>query len=97
MSKHLCVWCEGVVCVCAECVLCVVVYCCVLVCNVVCVVCVVSVVQMINGNGVSVQARSYMQLIGWQNTWKQAPGVPATPSPPYWRGATMAVYLCTRP
>ena len=23
-----------------------------------------------------------MHLIGWQNTWEQAPGVPATPSPP---------------
>ena len=34
------------------------------------------VVQMINGNGVSVQARSHVQLIGWQNTWEQAPGVP---------------------
>ena len=30
----------------------------------------------------SVQARSYMQLIGWQNAWEQAPGVPATPSRP---------------
>ena len=35
-----------------------------------------------SGNGVSVQARSYVQLIGWQNAWEQAPGVPATPSPP---------------
>ena len=43
---------------------------------------VVVVVQMINGNGVSVQAHSYVQLIRWQNTWEQAPGVPATPSPP---------------
>ena len=33
-------------------------------------------------HAVSVQARSYVQLIGWQNTWEQAPGVPATPSPP---------------
>ena len=23
-----------------------------------------------------------MHLIGWQNTWERAPGVPATPSPP---------------
>ena len=23
-----------------------------------------------------------MHLSGWQNTWEQAPGVPATPSPP---------------
>ena len=33
-----------------------------------------------------------MHLIGWQ-----APGVPATPSPPRWRGKPLAVYLCTRP
>ena len=33
-------------------------------------------------HAVSVQGRAYMQLIGWQNTWEQAPGVPATPSPP---------------
>ena len=33
---------------------------------------VVVVVQMINGNGVSVQALSYVQPIGWQNTWEQA-------------------------
>ena len=33
-------------------------------------------------NGMSVQARFYMHLIGWQNAWEQAPGVPATPSPP---------------
>ena len=33
-------------------------------------------------NGVSVQARFYMHLIGWQNTWEQVPSVPATPSPP---------------
>ena len=26
--------------------------------------------------------RTSMHLIGWQNTWEQAPGVPATPSPP---------------
>ena len=26
--------------------------------------------------------RQRMHLIGWQNTWEQAPGVPATPSPP---------------
>ena len=25
--------------------------------------------------------RRRMHLIGWQNTWEQAPGVPATPSP----------------
>ena len=33
-------------------------------------------------HGVSVQARAVVQLIGWQNMWEQAPGVPATPSPP---------------
>ena len=27
---------------------------------------------------VSVQIRQRMHLIGWQNTWEQAPGVPAT-------------------
>ena len=31
---------------------------------------------------VSGQGRAYVHLIGWQNTWEQAPGVPATPSPP---------------
>ena len=30
----------------------------------------------------SVLPRALMHLIGWQNTWEQAPGVPATPSPP---------------
>ena len=34
---------------------------------------------------------------GWQSEWEQAPGVPATHSPPWWRGSTLAVYLCTRP
>ena len=33
-------------------------------------------------HAVSVQGHAYVQLIGWQNTWEQAPGVPATPSPP---------------
>ena len=33
-------------------------------------------------HAVSVQGRAYVQLIGWQNTWEQAPGVPATRSPP---------------
>ena len=55
---------------------------CVCVCVVVCGLWFVVVVQMIERNGVSVQDRSYVQLIGWQNTWEQAPGVPATPSPP---------------
>ena len=32
-------------------------------------------------HAVSVQARAYVQLIGWWNTWEQAPGVP-TLSPP---------------
>ena len=35
-----------------------------------------------SGHGVSGQARADVQLVGWQNTWEQAPGVPATPSPP---------------
>ena len=46
------------------------------------VVLVVVVVRMIEEHAVSVQGRAYVQLIGWQNTWEQAPGVPATPSPP---------------
>ena len=29
-------------------------------------------------HAVSVQGHAYMQQIGWQNTWEQAPGVPAT-------------------
>ena len=33
-------------------------------------------------HAVSVQGRAYVHLTGWQNTWEQAPGVPATPSPP---------------
>ena len=33
-------------------------------------------------HAVSVQGHAYVQLIGWQNTWEQAPDVPATPSPP---------------
>ena len=43
----------------------------------------------------SVQGRAYMQLIGWQNTWEQAPGVPAIPA--QMAGVSPAVYLCTRP
>ena len=43
---------------------------------------VVLVVQMINDTAsLSWHVRA-MHLIGWQNTWEQAPGVPATPSPP---------------
>ena len=34
---------------------------------------------------------------GWQNAWEQAPGVPATPSPPWWRESTLALCLCTGP
>ena len=33
-------------------------------------------------HGVSVQARACDASNWWQNTWEQAPGVPATPSPP---------------
>ena len=40
------------------------------------------VVQMIKKHAASVQGRAYVHLIGWQNKWEQAPGVPATPSPP---------------
>ena len=32
-------------------------------------------------HAVSLQGRAYVQLIGWQNTWEQAPGVLAIPSP----------------
>ena len=71
------VWC--VWCVCCVCVLCVCGVCGVCV---VCGVCGVMCGTEDSGNGVSVQARVYVQLIGWQNTWEQAPGVPATPSPP---------------
>ena len=41
----------------------------------------------------SVQARSYVQLIGWQNTWEQAPSVP----PPLTRpdGGVKPLYLYT--
>ena len=42
----------------------------------------VRVVQIINDTAsLSWHVRT-MHLIGWQNTWEQAPGVPATPSPP---------------
>ena len=50
------------------------------------VVVVVVVVRTLCICDVSVHATQRMHLIGWQNTWEQAPGVPATPSPPYWRG-----------
>ena len=43
---------------------------------------VVLVVRMIHDTAsLSWRVRT-MHLIGWQNTWEQAPGVPATPSPP---------------
>ena len=42
----------------------------------------VCMVLMIKTQGsLSCQAPE-MHLIGWQNTWEQAPGVPTTPSPP---------------
>ena len=51
-------------------------------CGVVCSVGGVCVVRMINDTAsLSWHVRT-MHLIGWQNTWEQAPGVPATPSPP---------------
>ena len=73
--KWLCVCAESVCGVCAESVLCVVVYCCVLVCNVVCLVCGVYGVCGVcgvcgsddSGNGVSIQARSYLQLFQRQH------------------------------
>ena len=37
-----------------------------------------------------------MHLIGWQNTWEQAPGV-RHPFPALMAGDALAVYLCTRP
>ena len=47
-----------------------------------CVVCVVCVVQMMKNAPCLARVAPEMHLIGWQNTWEQAPGVPATPSPP---------------
>ena len=46
------------------------------------VVVVVVVVQASCMTHVFVDMPPRMHLIGWQNTWEQAPGVPATPSPP---------------
>ena len=43
---------------------------------------VVRVVQMIKYAPCLSRVAPKMHLIGWQNTWKQAPGVPATPSSP---------------
>ena len=90
------VWC-GVCCACCV-VLCGVVWC--VCCGVRwwwwCVV-VVVVVRMINDTASLSWRLRAMHLIGWQNTWEQAPGVPATPSPALMAGATLAVYLCTRP
>ena len=43
---------------------------------------VVVVVRTVCLTYVSVQIRQRVHLIGWQNTWEQAAGVPATPSPP---------------
>ena len=40
------------------------------------------VVQMTNNTACQSRRVREMHLIGWQNTWEQAPGVPATPSPP---------------
>ena len=52
------------------------------------VVVVVVVVRTLCICDVSVHATQRMHLIGWQNTWEQAPGVPATPSPPLMAGET---------
>ena len=46
------------------------------------VVCVVCMVQMTNNTACQSRRVREMHLIGWQNTWERAPGVPATPSPP---------------
>ena len=43
--------------------------------------CGVCVVQTIKTHAVSVQGRAYMQLIGWQNAWEQAPRRPRHPFP----------------
>ena len=82
-------WCGGVVCV----VVCGGVWWCVVVCGGVwgVVVCLCLCGGGVcgtedSGHGVSGQARADVQLIGWQNTWEQAPGVPATPSRPDGRG-----------
>ena len=37
---------------------------------------------------VSVDMRQRMHLIGWQNTWEQAPGVPRHPFPALMAGET---------
>ena len=78
------VWCVvcGVWCVC--CVCCV---CCVL-CGVVCAVCVVCVARMIHNTASLSWRVPTMHLIGWQNTWEQAPGVPPPLPRPDGRGAT---------
>ena len=46
------------------------------------VVMVVCVVQMMKNAPCLARVAPKMHLNGWQNTWEQAPGVPATPSPP---------------
>ena len=43
---------------------------------------VVGVVRRIKNTPCLSRVVPTMHLIGWQNTWEQAPGVPATPSPP---------------
>ena len=44
--------------------------------------CVWCVVRIIHDTASLSRRVRTMHLIGWQNTWEQAPGVPATPSPP---------------
>ena len=73
------------VCVCACVSVCVLrVACCVLCggAGVWCVVVVMVVVRTLCYTRESVLPRALTHLIGRQNTWEQAPGVPATPSPP---------------
>ena len=46
-----------------------------------------------------IHSRRWMHLIGWQNTWEQAPGVPTTPSPALMAGETpgrVPVYTALR-
>ena len=51
-----------------------------------CGVCVHCLVRVIHSTACLSRRVPAMHPIGWQNTWEQAPGVPATPSPPWWRG-----------
>ena len=45
-------------------------------------------------NDVSVQARFYMHLIGWQNAWERAPGRPRHPFPALMAEVWCLVCMC---